>query len=118
MFAPFKVLTVRAGHRAQVIALASPPVVTDVPNLNYDRIWGNATLLPDGEILVTGGSGVVDGLTNVAYQAEIFNPYFRHFWNLETSGASAAIPPSLSFIGAAPSGRVGADRRRWGARPG
>ena len=71
MFSPFKVLTVRAGQRAQVVDLSrSPPVVTDVPNLNYDRIWGNATLLPDGEVLVTGGSGVVNELTNVAYQAD------------------------------------------------
>ena len=91
MFAPFEVLTVRAGQRAQVVALTSPPVVTDVPNLNYDRIWGNATLLPDGEILVTGGSGVQNELTNVAYQAEIFNPYAgpSGAWRLV---ASAAIP--------------------------
>jgi hypothetical protein len=92
MFSPFKVLTVRAGQRAQVVDLSrSPPVVTDVPNLNYDRIWGNATLLPDGEVLVTGGSGVVNELTNVAYQAEIFNPYSgpSGTWRLV---ASASIP--------------------------
>ncbi len=92
MFAPFKVLMVRAGQRAQVVDLSmSPPVVTDVGNLSYDRIWGNATLLPDGEILVTGGSGVVNELTNVAYQAEIFNPYSgpSGTWRLV---ASASIP--------------------------
>ena len=92
MFAPFKVLTVRAGQRAQVVDIStSPPVVTDVANLNYDRIWGNTTLLPDGEILVTGGSGVQNELTNVAYQAEIFNPYSgtSGTWRL---AASAAIP--------------------------
>ncbi|MGC2222390.1 MAG: galactose oxidase-like domain-containing protein [Methylocella sp.] len=89
MFAPFKVLTVRANHRAQVVDISvSPPVVKDVANLSYDRIWGNATLLPDGEILVTGGSAVDNELTNVAYQAEIFNPVFGS-WTL---GASAAIP--------------------------
>jgi hypothetical protein len=85
------VLTVRAGQRAQVVDISSfLPVVTDVPNLNYDRIWGNATLLPDGEILVlvTGGSGVPNDLTNVAYQAESFNPS-TGTWTL---GASAAIP--------------------------
>jgi hypothetical protein len=92
MFAPFKVLTVRAGQRAQVVDISSsPPVVTDVPNLNYDRIWGNTTLLPDGEILVTGGSGVINDLTNVAYQAEIFNPYSgtSGTWRLV---ASASVP--------------------------
>jgi hypothetical protein len=92
MFSPSQVLTVRAGQRAQVVDLSrSPPVVTDVPNLNYDRIWGNTTLLPDGEILVTGGSGVENQLTNVAYQAEIFNPYSgpSGTWRLV---ASASIP--------------------------
>jgi hypothetical protein len=89
MFAPFKVLEVRANNIAQVVDISSfPPVVTAVPNLNYDRIWGNATLLPDGNILVTGGSGVENQLTNVAYQAEIFNPS-SGTWTL---GASASIP--------------------------
>ncbi|MGB8899874.1 MAG: galactose oxidase-like domain-containing protein [Methylocella sp.] len=89
MFAPFKVLTVRAGQRAQIVDIStSPPLVTNAANLNYDRIWGNATLLPDGEILVTGGSGVDDALTSVVYQAEIFNPV-SGTWTL---GASAAIP--------------------------
>jgi hypothetical protein len=89
MFAPFKMLRVGVGQRAQVVDISSnPPVVTDVANLNYDRIWGNATLLPDGEVLVSGGSGVKNQLTNVAYQVELFNPA-SGTWTL---GASAAIP--------------------------
>ncbi len=89
MLAPFKVLTVRANRRAQIIDISSsPPTVTDVPNLNYDRNWGNTTLLPNGQILVTGGSAVDNQLTNVAYQAEIFDPASQT-WTL---GASAAVP--------------------------
>ncbi len=89
MFAPFRVLTVRAGQIAQVVDISVfPPVVTNVPNLSYDRLWGNATLLPDGEILVTGGSAVDNQLVDVAYQAEIFNPV-SGTWTLD---ASAAIP--------------------------
>ncbi len=89
MFAAFKVLTVRYNKIAQVVDISSsPPVVTDVANLSYDRIWGNATLLPDGEITVTGGSGVSNELINVAYPAEIFNPA-AGTWML---GASASIP--------------------------
>ena len=79
----------RANKIAQVVDISSsPPVVTDVANLSYDRIWGNATLLPDGEIIVTGGSGVSNELINVAYHAEIFNPS-SGTWTL---GASASIP--------------------------
>jgi hypothetical protein len=93
MFSPFNVLRIGGGQRAQVVDISvSPPVVTNVPNLSYDRLWGNATLLPDGEILVTGGSGVdtsqINELINVVYQAEIFNPV-SGTWTLD---ASAAIP--------------------------
>ena len=95
MFAPFKVLTVRANRRAQAVDISSsPPVVTDLANLNYDRIWGNATLLPDGEILVTGGSGVDNQLTNVAYQAEIFNPA-SGTWTLGACPSACAKVPRL-----------------------
>ena len=96
MFAPFKVLTVRHGKRAQVVDISSsPPVVTDVANLNYDRNWGNATLLPDGEVLVTGGSGVDNQLTNVAYQAEIFNPVYSGNLDARRSPAACATIPRL-----------------------
>jgi hypothetical protein len=93
MFANFNVLTVRGGQKAQIVDISkSPPLVTAIPNLKYDRKWGNTTLLPDGEILVTGGSAVdtsnINALTNVAYQAEIFDPVSQT-WTL---GASAAVP--------------------------
>ena len=93
MFANFNVLTVRGGQKAQIVDISkSPPLVTAIPNLKYDRKWGNTTLLPDGEILVTGGSAVdtsnINALTDVVYQAEIFNPVSQT-WTL---GASAAVP--------------------------
>lgn len=89
MFTPFNVLTVRNDQKAQVVDISSsPPVVTDVANLNYNRIWGNTTLLPNGQILASGGSAVSNELTNVAYQTEIFDPVLET-WTL---GASAAIP--------------------------
>ena len=56
-----------------MISPQSRPVVTSVNNLAYDRMWGNATLLADGEVLVSGGSEVANELTNVAYQVELYN---------------------------------------------
>jgi Domain of unknown function (DUF1929) len=95
MLAPFKVLTVRANRRAQIVDISSsPPAVTDVPNLSYDRNWGNATLLPDGQVLVTGGSAVDNQLTNVAYQAEIYNPV-SGTWTLGRCPAACAKVPRL-----------------------
>jgi hypothetical protein len=89
MFAPFMVLTVRNGQKAQVVNTSEfPPRVTNAPNLNFERKWGNATVLADGRILVTGGSEVDNQLVNVVYQSEIFNPP-SNTWML---GAFAAKP--------------------------
>ncbi len=95
MFSPFKVLTVRANKRAQIVDISSsPPIVTDIANLRYDRIWGNATLLPDGEVVVTGGSEVDNQLTNVAYPAEILNTV-SGTWTLGACPAACAKVPRL-----------------------
>ncbi len=86
---PFSVLTVRAGLVVKAVDISnSPPVLTSVSSPTYDRRWGNATLLADGTILYSGGSGVVNQLTNVAYQAELYNPA-TGTWTLD---ATAAIP--------------------------
>jgi hypothetical protein len=71
MYLPFKVLSVRANKIVQVVDLSSnPPVVTTLPNIGKDRLWANGTLLADGGVLVSGGSGVNNELTDVDYQAE------------------------------------------------
>jgi hypothetical protein len=104
MFTPFKMLTVRAGKRAQVVDISSyPPVVTDVAPINYDRIWGNLTLLPDGRFLATGGSNIVnqDESTGaiVAYPAEIFDPN-SGTWTLGACPGACAKKPRLYHSGA------------------
>jgi Domain of unknown function (DUF1929)/Divergent InlB B-repeat domain len=86
---PFKVLAVRNAMQVQLVDVSSnPPVVTNVPSLGKDRIWANATLLADGRVLVTGGSGVYNEFTDVDYQAQLFD------WTTRTwaGDASAAIP--------------------------
>jgi hypothetical protein len=86
---PFSALMVRNGKYVQLVDISrNPPVVTNVNFLSYDRIWGNATLLADGSVLASGGSGAANQLTNVAYQVEIYNR-LTGTWTL---GATAAIP--------------------------
>ncbi|MGH6841364.1 MAG: galactose oxidase-like domain-containing protein, partial [Methylocella sp.] len=76
MYAPYKVLSVRGNQIVQTVDLSTnPPVVTDLPNLDKNRIWANATLLADGGVLVTGGSAVDNEPTGVDYQAEYINPW-------------------------------------------
>ena len=45
-------------------------------------------MLPDGEVLFSGGSGVANELTNVAYQVELYNPSAGTL----TLDATAAVP--------------------------
>ncbi len=97
MLASFKVLRVSQDKRAQLVDISSsPPIVTDIANLSYDRMWGNATLLPDGAVVVTGGSGVDNQLTNVAYPAEILNTVsIPPTWTLGACPAACAKIPRL-----------------------
>lgn len=64
MFSPFSVLTVRSNKLVQIVDLSSStpglnsPCSTPPCYLNYDRMWGNATVLADGKVLVSGGSAI------------------------------------------------------------
>lgn len=86
---PFSVLSVRFNKQVEAVDISvSPPTVTRVGSVSYDRVWGNTTLLADGEVLLSGGSGVDNTLTDVAYPVELYNPATAT-WTL---GASATIP--------------------------
>ncbi len=119
MVEPYKVLTIRqsfnspSGDFVQLVDLSqldtsqNPPVVKpqvsmlaqlgpdpNSPGNGLDRIWSTATLLPDGRVLVTGGSSVANQLVNAAgqsvvyYQAQIYDPS-TNSWSF---GASAQKP--------------------------
>ena len=89
MFAPGRLLSVRAQQKVVVVDLNGPqPVVTPTADLDRLRIWSNATVLADGKVLVNGGSAVENQLTGVAYAAAIWDPATGQ-WTL---GASAVVP--------------------------
>jgi hypothetical protein len=106
MFEPGKILTVRNNNKVQVIDFGSPnpaantkptPVVTQIASLSQDRIWSNGTVLPDGKVLVTGGSGVANELTNIAYHAEIWDPSTGK-WSIGASAAKARLYHSTALL--------------------
>lgn len=81
MFAPGRILQVGGGddnaasRNASIIDInGSTPQVTGLPQLQYGRHWGNATVMADGRVFVSGGSAVNNAATGVAYTSEIFNP--------------------------------------------
>jgi hypothetical protein len=89
-FAPGKWLSIRDDQVVIKLQFASggSPTVTQVASLDQDRIWGNATVLADGRVLVNGGSTVFNELIGVSYQDIIWDPATEQW----TPGAKAAIP--------------------------
>lgn len=100
MFAPGKILQVGGnggfnGDALPASALATvidvtggTPVLTEQPAMSAPRRYPNSIVLPDGKVLITGGTryGNSNG-TNAVYGAEIWNPATGS-WTL---GANAAI---------------------------
>jgi Galactose oxidase-like, Early set domain/Kelch motif len=89
MFAPGKVLSLRANKKVNIINLNSQtPTIATTADIDQVRFWANATVLPDGKVLVTGGSSVANELSGVAYTAQIWNPATGGW----TTGAAASKP--------------------------
>ncbi len=87
MFAPGRILQVGGngyhdGHETPGSALATvidingeAPVVTETDPMHHARQWPNATLLPDGKVIVTGGTGYSNnGGVDAVYAAELWDP--------------------------------------------
>ena len=85
MFRPFKVLRVGGAalrnnatapgtNAASVIDFSGPvPKITAAASMPVGLQWHNATTLPDGNVLVTGGSSVKNQLVGTNYIAYIWN---------------------------------------------
>jgi hypothetical protein len=90
MFAPGKILHFGGSSAGAVVIdiTNGNPVVTPTQTMSRTRRYAVATLLADGQVLATGGSAVRNALTDVSYNAEIWNPA-NGTW---TVGASEALP--------------------------
>lgn len=88
MVSPGKLLSVRSAKVVTVDINGKLPVVATTGNLSQTRLWASATVLPDGHVVVTGGSQVMNQLIGVAYNAELWDPA-TGVWTL---GAAATKP--------------------------
>ena len=86
MYAPGKLFSIRINRVVQTIDInGKEPVVTRIADIDQDRFWANATVLPDGKIMVNGGSLHPNALQGPAYSVQIWDPA-TGAW---TTGASA-----------------------------
>ncbi len=96
MFAPGKILHFGGPTDTSVIidVTGAEPVVTAGPSLSSARRWVNATLLPDGRVLATGGA-TIDNMGSADYigdyeinnAAEVFDPRTGQ-WTVEATGST------------------------------
>ena len=90
MFAPGRLLNT-GGESARVAVIdirSGAPVVTETQILSSHRRLATATIMANGEVLVTGGSPVYNTLPGVSYYAERWNPVTGQW----TRGAQGVIP--------------------------
>ena len=89
MFAPDRCLILGQDGSVWVMDISGPaPVFTRTGSLGTDRIWSNLTVLPDGRVMVSGGSAVDNQLTGVDYTVAIWDPS-TGVWT--STGADAAV---------------------------
>ncbi|RYZ65770.1 MAG: DUF1929 domain-containing protein, partial [Proteobacteria bacterium] len=82
------------------------PTVTPAAPMHYHRHWANSTILPDGQVLVTGGTALnaTTGGDGPSYRPELYNPTTNSWTILEpeahvrTYHSSALLLPDATVI--------------------
>lgn len=111
MYAPGKVLMMGGGNgdsstnRAEVINLNDPaPAWREVAPMSFPRRHLNATLLPDGKVLVTGGTRFANDPAQAVYATELWDPATEGWTTLAPSNGIPRMYHSSAVL--LPDGRV------------
>ena len=111
MYAPGKVLVMGGGdpptNTAEVIDLNQPsPTWRAVGSMAFARRQLNATLLPDGNVLVTGGTSSpgFNDPAGAVHAAELWNPTTEQWTTLASSSGIPRVYHSTALL--LPDGRV------------
>jgi hypothetical protein len=110
MFAPGRILQVGGngyhdGHATPSSASATviditgdTPVVTDTTPMSFARQWPSTTVLPDGRVLVTGGTRFGNnGGADAVYEAELWNPS-TGTWQVGAKAAQVRVYHSAAIL--------------------
>ncbi|WP_241005410.1 ThuA domain-containing protein [Nocardioides sp. zg-1228] len=120
MYRPGKILQVGGGWWANgggpdgaragfTVDLTTPggtasPVIEPTEPMKYQRHWANSTILPDGDVLVTGGSRQNAENGGYVTNAEIWNPDTGKWTTIEVPYEHARLYHSAALL--LPDGRV------------
>ena len=97
-FAPGLVLQAGAGPNAGIFDLNyDPPRFVQAAPMHESRIWGNAIVLPDGTVMMVGGSGQFNENNDVAYAPEIWDPR-TNTWTLLAESVTPRLYHSTALL--------------------
>ncbi|WP_345528097.1 LamG-like jellyroll fold domain-containing protein [Nocardioides endophyticus] len=94
----------RGGFTVDVTGGTESPVVTKTAPMEYQRHWPTATVLPDGDVIVTGGSRDNNGEGGYVTEAEIWNPDTGVWKTVEVPYEHARLYHSTALL--LPDGRL------------
>jgi hypothetical protein len=99
MFRPGRILQIGGNTNASAVidVTGAYPVFTPTQSTSTVRKLANSTLLPDGQVLLTGGSPVWNELQGAARAAEIWNPTTGQ-WTLRASASRARLYHSSALL--------------------
>ena len=99
MYRPGKILVVSGmnNHALTIDINGAAPVVASTGSLSSRRAWSTATVLPNGKVLVTGGSGQPNQLVDVNNSAEIWDPD-TDAWTVGASGSRPRLYHSFALL--------------------
>jgi hypothetical protein len=81
MFDRHKILAIQGVQEAVVLDISNPnaPTFEKTGQLREKRFWANSVSLPNGEVLVVGGSSVSQQLDTASYQ--VCQDFESHHWS-------------------------------------
>lgn len=99
MFRPGRILQVGGNTNATAVidVTSGNPVFTPTQSVSTVRKLMNATLLPDGQVLVTGGSPVWNETPGANTTAEVWNPVSGQ-WTVGAAGARPRLYHSTALL--------------------
>ncbi|GAB3840332.1 LamG-like jellyroll fold domain-containing protein [Kribbella italica] len=94
----------RAGFTVDITGGTANPVIAATDPMKYQRHWATSTVLPDGDVLVTGGGRENNGNGGYVTNAEIWNPDSGDWTEVAVPYEHARLYHSAALL--LPDGRV------------
>ena len=94
----------RAGFTVDITGGTADPVVTATQPMKFQRHWPTSTVLPDGDVLITGGSRDNNGDGGYVTNAEVWDPDTGEWTTIAAPYEHARLYHSAALL--LPDGRV------------